>query len=92
VLSGWVARSLNSVLAMSVGNFVSATQRSALRDYPSLSPDSAVLVDVMAGPGDYVLVYLCLLVSREHCYCVFRNIVRIYLLLFRLYAVRSFWP
>jgi hypothetical protein len=92
VLSGWVTRSLNSVLAMSVGNFVSATQRSALRKEPSLSHGSAVLVDVIAGRGDYVPVYLCLLVSREYCYCVFSKIVRIYLLLVLLYAVRRFWP
>jgi hypothetical protein len=71
VLSGWVARRLNAVLAMSVGNFFSATQRSALRKEPSLSHGSAVMVDVMAGRGDYVLVYLCLFVSREYCYCVF---------------------
>jgi hypothetical protein len=70
VLSGWVARSLNSVLAMFVGNLVSATQRSTLRKEPSLSHGSVVLVDVMAGRGDYVLVYLCLLVSREYCSCV----------------------
>jgi hypothetical protein len=70
VLDGWIVRLLNSILAMSVGNFVSATHRSSLRKEPSLSHGSAVLVDVMAGLGDYVLVYLCLLVSREYCYCV----------------------
>jgi hypothetical protein len=89
VLSVWVAHTLISVLSMSVGNFVSATQCSALRKEPSLSHGSAVLVDVMAGRGDYVLIYLCLLVSREYCYC-FSKIVRNYLLLFRLYAVRRF--
>jgi hypothetical protein len=65
-----VARSLNSVLAVFVGNFVSATQRSALRKEPSLSHGSAVLVDAMAGRGDYVFVSLCVLVSREYCSCV----------------------
>jgi hypothetical protein len=63
-----------------------------MRKEPSLSHGSAVLVNVMAGRGDYVLVYLCLLVSREYCYCFSCKIIRIYLLLFRLYAVRRFWP
>jgi hypothetical protein len=37
VLSGWVPRSLNSVSAMLVENFVWLTQRSALGKEPSLS-------------------------------------------------------
>jgi hypothetical protein len=66
---------------MCIANFDSATQRSTLRKEPSLS-----LGRRYDWAKWYVLVYLCLLVSHDYCYCVFSKIVRNYLLPFRLYT------
>jgi hypothetical protein len=99
VRSGRVPCSLNSVSAMLIKKFVWLTQRSALGREPSLSHGLMILLQILwLGRGNLYIYIFFFFFASFVCYSRVSTLLywvkwlRIFLLPFRLYAVRRFGP